>query len=161
MVMVEGLDRYLVEHAVFSGLNAEHLELVRGCSANVAVHAGEYIYREGQAADKFYLIRHGAVSLEVYVPGFRPIVLETLHANDLLGWSWLLPPYRSSFDCRATELTRLISVDAVCLRGKMEEDPVLGYTLYKRFAPVIAERLSSARRQLIDLYGHPDPTRPE
>jgi len=160
MVMVEGLDRLLGEHPVFADMRSDHAELVRGCAANEVFKTGEYVYREGEQANKFYVIRHGAVALEVHVPGFKPIILETLHPGDLLGWSWLLPPYRTSFDARASQVTRLISIDAACLRGKMEEDPVLGYALYKRFAPLIAERLASARRQMIDLYGHPNPERP-
>ncbi|MGZ9033800.1 MAG: cyclic nucleotide-binding domain-containing protein, partial [Rhodospirillales bacterium] len=92
---------------------------------------------------------------EVFVPGKAPIIVETLSGGDLMGWSWLVPPFRCSFDARAVELTRLISLDAACLRDKMEDDPVLGYELYKRFSPVIAARVAAARRQMIDLYGHP------
>lgn len=155
MVQIEGLDRYLHEHPFFAGMADAHLELVTGCAANEVVHANEYIYREGEPANKFYLIRHGRVALEVHVPGKSPIMVETLKKGDLLGWSWLVPPYRANFDARAVELTRVISLDAECLRGKMEGDSALGYDLHKRFAPVIADRLASARRQLIDLYGHP------
>jgi CRP-like cAMP-binding protein len=95
------------------------------------------------------------VAIEVFVPGKAPIIVETLAAGDLMGWSWLVPPFRCAFDARAVELTRLISLDAACLRGKMEQDPVLGYELYKRFSPVIAARVAAARRQMIDMYGHP------
>jgi CRP-like cAMP-binding protein len=155
MVQIEGLDRVLREHPFFEGMNDAYRELVAGCAANEVFHAGDYVYREGDPADKFYLIRHGRVALEVHVPGKTPIIVETLKSDDLMGWSWLVPPYRANFDARAQELTRLVSLDAACLRGKMETDSALGYELHKRFAPVVAARLAAARRQLIDLYGHP------
>ena len=155
MVVIEGLQRLLREHTFFDGLGDVYSELVAGCAANVVVGAGKYVYREGEPANHFYIVRHGRVALEVHVPHGQPIVVDTLTVDELLGWSWLLPPYRNHFDARAVELTRLISIDAACLRGKMEGDPVLGYELFRRFAPIIAERLSSARRQMIDMYGRP------
>lgn len=155
MVMVQGLETVLREHPFFAGLDEDYRDLVAGCAANEVFPAGAYIYKEGDPADKFYLVRFGKVAIEVYVPGKAPIIVETLDSGELMGWSWLLPPYHCRFDARAIELTRLISLDAACLRGKMDADPVLGYELYKRFAPVIAARMAAARRQMIDMYGHP------
>lgn len=155
MVHVEGLDRILREHEFFAEMSDDHRELVAGCASNVVVQAGQYIYREGDPANSFYLIRHGTVAMEVHAPGKDPMVVETLQQNELLNWSWLAPPYRAHFDARAIELTRLFSIDAQCLRGKMEDDAVLGYELHRRFAPVIAERLRAARRQMIDMYANP------
>lgn len=155
MVTVEGLDAVLREHPFFTEFDQRYRTLVAGCAANLVVPANGYVYREGEPADHFYLLRSGRVAIEVFVPGKAPIIVETLSGGDLMGWSWLVPPFRCSFDARAVELTRLISLDAACLRGKMEEDPVLGYELYKRFSPVIAARVAAARRQMIDMYGHP------
>lgn len=155
MVAAQGLDAVLREHVFFAGLDERYRGLVAGCAANEVFPAGAYVYKEGSPADKFYLLRFGKIAIEVYVPGRAPIIVETLTGGELMGWSWLLPPYRCQFDARAVELTRLISLDAACLRGKMEDDPVLGYELYKRFAPVIAARMAAARRQMIDMYGHP------
>ncbi len=120
-----------------------------------AFQAGDYIYREGQPADKFYLIRHGRVGLETYIPGSAPIIVDTLREGDPLGWSWLIPPYRTHFDARAIELTRVICFDAACLRQKMDEDQSFGYDVYKRMTPVIAARLAAARRQMMDFYARP------
>ena len=155
MVTVEGLDAVLREHPFFTMLDQTYRALVAGCAANLVVPANAYVYREGAPANHFNLIRTGRVAIEVYVPGKAPFIVETLSGGDLMGWSWLVPPFRCSFDARAVDLTRLISLDAACLRGKMEEDPVLGYELYKRFSPVIAARVAAARRQMIDMYGHP------
>jgi CRP/FNR family transcriptional regulator, cyclic AMP receptor protein len=88
------------------------------------------------------------------VPGRGEITIETLHAGDLLGWSWLVEPYRNAFGARATgEVTRVLALDGVCLRGKCEADPALGYELLKLLASVFAQRLRDTRVRLLDLYG--------
>ncbi|MCW5700640.1 MAG: hypothetical protein KIT00_12450, partial [Rhodospirillales bacterium] len=99
--------------------------------------------------------RQGRVALEVHAPGKEAIIVDTLSDGDLMNWSWLVAPYRANFDARAIGRTRLLSLDGECIRGKMESDPVLGYEMHKRFAPIVADRLAAARRQLIDMYGHP------
>lgn len=155
MVAIKSLVSLFQQHAFFAGLSEPWLDLIAGCAANVVVAEGGFVYREGEPADRFYLIRDGQVAIEVHVPGRAAIIVETLGPEDLLGWSWLVPPFVNNFDARAVTHARLLSLDAVCLRGKMEDDPALGYALHKRFASVVAARLAAARRQLIDLYGHP------
>ncbi len=156
MVQVEGLERLLLEHPLFEGMADEHRDLIAGCAANAVFEAGRYVYRQGGPADRFYLIRHGSVALEVHVPGREPFIVETLREGDVLGWGWILPPFRLNFDARALQLMRAVSIDAACLRGKMDEDHELGYQLYRRFMPVIADRLAASRLQIVDMYGHPD-----
>ena len=155
MGQVEGLDRLLKEHPFFADMSEEMRQMLAGCASNERYDAGDYIFRESEPADKFYLIRSGTVSVQIHVPGRDPIMLQTLHDGDIMGWSWLIPPYRWTYDVRALQLARLVSLDAVCLRAKCEADHSLGYELMKRFLPVIAERLSAARLQLIDMYGSP------
>lgn len=114
---------------------------------------GEYLFREGEAADRFYLIREGHVALEVKAPGRAPVICQTLGAGEIVGVSWLIPPYRWSFDARAVESTRAIAMDAACLRGKCEADHDLGYEMMKRFMPALLQRLHSTRLQILDIYG--------
>lgn len=128
---------------------------IAGCARNERFAANQYIHREGDAADQFYLIRHGVVAQELRIPDQEPIIIQTLHAGDILGWSWLVPPYRWTNDARAMQLTRVITLDARCLRGECAVNPTLAYELLKRFIPVIANRLEAARLQLIDVYGEP------
>ena len=116
------------------------------------MRAGEYLLLEGDAADIFYLIRRGQVSLETRAPGRPPLVLKTLGPGTEIGWSWLFPPYRWQFDARATEPVEAIAVDAICLRGKVESDPALGYELTKKFAAVMLHRLQAARMRLSVLH---------
>jgi len=155
MVQIEGMDRALEDFSVFKDLDEDTRVLISGCAKNVVFQAGDYIYREGQQADAFYLIRHGVASLEVHVPARDPLVIETIGDSEIIGWSWLVPPYRARFDVRAVSLIRAVSIDAVCLRNKCEEDHSVGYSFYKAFLPVISDRLSATRLQLIDMYGHP------
>jgi CRP-like cAMP-binding protein len=142
------------EVPAFDGLPGEHLDLIAGCGRNQVFPAGEQLMREGDDADRFYVIRSGAVAMEIFVPQRGALTVETIGAGDLLGWSWLAPPYRVHLDARATEETHALSFDAVCLRGKCEQDPALGYELMKRFVPVIVERLQATRIRLLDVYGH-------
>jgi len=157
--MIRGLEELLQKHPFFREMDAEVRKTVAGCAANERIEAGQYIFREGETADKFFLLRHGQVALEVGIAGRRPLVVDTLGPGEVFGWNWIVPPYSWQADARATERSRLLSLDAKCLRGKMEGDRILGYEMYRRFFPVIAKRLEGARLRLIDLYGHPDDQR--
>jgi CRP-like cAMP-binding protein len=112
------------------------------------------LFREGEPANQFYLIREGNVALEVYAPGRGQVVLQTIGAGELIGWSWLIPPYKWCVDGRAIAFVHTIALDGKCLRGKCDENPRLGYELLKRVAGVFAERLLAARLQLLDVYGN-------
>jgi CRP/FNR family cyclic AMP-dependent transcriptional regulator len=149
------LEPLLAEHPFLKGLDPRFIELLVGCASNVRFEAGEYIFREGEEANKFYIVRRGHVALEIFAPGRGPLAVQTLGEGDVLGWSWLIPPYRWHSSARAVELTRAFALDAECLRRKCEEDHDLGYELMKRFAPVIVDRLQTTRLQLLDLYGVP------
>ena len=151
METIEGLLR---DAPVFNGLRPEELALLAGCASNVHFDVGEVLFREGDPADTFYLVRHGSVALELFVPARGSVVIETLEAGEVVGWSWLFPPYRWHFDARALSDLRATGFDGACLRGKCEADPALGYDLMSRFAQVLIERLQWTRLRLLDLYGH-------
>ena len=152
---METLEPLLAEHPFFRDLTPGDIKLFTGCAKNVRFEAGQMIFREGEDADQFYLIREGKVALEVFTSrGSAPI--QTISAGDVLGWSWLIPPYKWRFDARAIEITRAFALDGKCLRGKCDEDPRLGYELLKRIAAVIAERLHATRLQMLDVYGARD-----
>ena len=152
---IEGLNRVFEEHPFFRELDPKWCQFIADCAANERFDADTYILREGEAANKFYLLRHGTVALEIYDPARKALVIETLSEGDILGWSWLVPPYRWRFDARAIELTRAVSLDAKCLRSKMEQNHELAYQLYQRFMPMVAQRLEALRLQLTDMYGVP------
>lgn len=158
MVQIANLEGTLAAHPFAHDLDPEMLHLVVGCCSNAVYKPGEYIFREGDAAQKFYLIRHGLVSLEIHVPQSSPIVVETLEEGEIFGWSWLVPPYRWSNDARAAEQVRLIEIDGACLRNKMENDRALGYEIYKRFVPIMGKRLATNRLRIVELAMEPAPT---
>jgi CRP-like cAMP-binding protein len=147
------LGGYLAGHAFFQGLDSSFIEVLTGCAANVRIDAGDHFFREGEPAHRFYLIRHGRVSVEFSNPSGEPVPVQTLGPGDELGWSWLYPPYRWRFDARALDLTRAVSMDARCIRGKLDDDPNLGYELMKRLAAVVHARLHAARLHILDAYG--------
>jgi CRP-like cAMP-binding protein len=148
------LDAELAESPVFRGLTEAQLELIAGCGQNTGFEAGDYLFREGGQADTFYLLRHGRVQLEIFAPGRGAVTIQTVDDGDVVGWSWLFPPYRWHFDARALDSVRAVAFDGACLRRKCEEDHSLGFELLGRFSPVMLERLQATRMQLLDVYGN-------
>ncbi len=150
---MKSISDLLSEHPFFAGLPEDHLVLVAGCGTNVHFDADQTILQAEEPADRFFVLRRGKVAIEIDTPRKGPLVIETIGAGDILGVSWLLPPYRWAFDARAVEPTGAIALDAHCLRGKCDGDPVLGYELFKRFAGLIRDRLTATRLRALDLYG--------
>lgn len=138
---------------LFAGLAPQHVETIAGCASTARFGEDEYIFREGEPADTFYVIRSGSVALETHMPGRRPARVLTLHDDDVLGWSWLFAPYRWQFDAQALEPVRAVAFDGTCLRTKCTNDHTLGYELMRRFAQVMVSRLQATRLQLLDVYG--------
>jgi CRP-like cAMP-binding protein len=147
------LEEELAEVTALQALAPEHRDTLAGCARHRVFEPGERIMRAGEPADAFYVVRHGSVALEIVVPQRGPVVVQTLHDGELLGWSWLVPPYRTAFDARSLGTTRAIAFDAACLRGKCDADPALGYDLLKLLSGVFVERLQDTRLRLLDLYG--------
>ncbi|KHK93731.1 Crp/Fnr family transcriptional regulator [Novosphingobium malaysiense] len=152
---METMDRILASQAFFADFPAEFVELLAGCARNQHFKAGEYLIREGDPADRFFLVRQGKVALEITAPARAPVIVTTLGEGEIVGVSWLIPPYRAEFDARAVEPVRAIGIDAKCLRGKCEADHHLGYEMMKRFLPVMVKRLHATRLQILDVYGQP------
>ncbi|MFH0245484.1 Crp/Fnr family transcriptional regulator [Streptomyces sp. HK10] len=125
------------------------LELAR----EVSFPAGARISEEGHRADRFWVIRTGSVTLDMRVPGRRPAAVETLSHGDLLGWSWLFPPYTWQLGAEALSPVRALEFDAARVRELCEADPVLGRAVALRMAEIISHRLQAARTRLLDLYG--------
>ena len=150
---METTTELLGSHPFFAGLSPSAVELIAGCASNVHFGEGARIFGQGEPAEQFYVIRHGRVALEVYSPVKGPLIIDTMDQGEVLGWSWLVPPYRYFADARAVTAVRATALDGVCLRGKCEADPDLGYQLLKRVTTVMYHRLQSARIRMLDLYG--------
>lgn len=150
---MQSLQEILKDHPFFEGLDDSTVSMLVGCARNVHYRPGEYLFREGEAADRFFVVRRGRVALDVHVPGRPEQVIDTVDEGDVVGWSWLVPPYRWFFDARAVQDVSAVEVDASCLRAKCDEDPALGYAMMQRVARVMYRRLQSARVRMLDLYG--------
>jgi CRP/FNR family transcriptional regulator, cyclic AMP receptor protein len=151
---MDTIEALLQDVPFFEGLERDALELIAGCGSNARFRPEEPLFRDGEEANTFYVVRHGTVALETFVPSRGPVTIETLGAGEVVGWSWLFPPYRWHFDARALSLVRATVFDGTCLREKCEADPRLGYQLMSRFAQVVIERLQWTRLRLLDVYGY-------
>jgi CRP/FNR family transcriptional regulator, cyclic AMP receptor protein len=150
---METIEDLLESHPFFAGLSSGALELIAGCASNVHFDEGSFIFDQGEPADVFYVIRQGRVALEVQSPAKGPLIIDTMEGGEVLGWSWLIPPYQYFASARAVTPIRATALDGACLRGKCEADTDLGYQLLKRVTTVMYQRLQSTRIRLLDLYG--------
>lgn len=146
------LERIIAEHPFFAGLESYYTSLLVSCASNVRFDGGHFVFQEGEEANEFYLIRSGRVAIEVNPPQRKPIIVESIGEGDILGWSWLVPPYTWRFHARAETAVRAIALDGKCLRGKCEQNRDLGYELLKRFSVIMNRRLDATRMQLLDVY---------
>jgi CRP-like cAMP-binding protein len=147
------IEALVAEHPFFKDMPASYQALIAGCGRNVRFNPGHLLAKTGDPANTFFALRHGRTSIELHSAERGALILQTLEAGDIVGWSWLFPPYQWKFDVRAVEEVRAISFDGACLRDKCQRDPAMGYAFMKRFAEVFMQRLEAARLQLLDVYG--------
>ncbi|MFI9151742.1 cyclic nucleotide-binding domain-containing protein [Streptomyces sp. NPDC053367] len=110
------------------------------------------IFEAGGTADRFWVIRSGAVSLDQRVTSLQRVTVASLGAGDLLGWSWLFPPYRWDFGAEAFSPVRAYEFQAQPVLALCEEDPQLGLTLVRIVSEILAHRLEATRNKLMEQY---------
>jgi CRP-like cAMP-binding protein len=138
----------ITEHPFFRGLPPEHLSLLADCAMRSHFEKDERIFRSGDPANRFYLLQKGKVALESATNG-AATTLQHIGAGDVLGWSWLFPPYTWHFDARAVEPTDAIFLYGTRVRELCDSNHDLGYELMNRTANVLIDRLMSVRRELV------------
>lgn len=143
---------YLGQLPFFSGLTNAQLDLLAGFASATRYNGQQRVFKSDTDADKFYIVRDGKVGVEIPAVAGEPLRIQTLGNGGVLGWSWLLPPYRWLFDARALVPSDIIVVDGARLREQCETDNALGYQLMKRFAVLMAERLNASRIAAIKEY---------
>jgi CRP/FNR family transcriptional regulator, cyclic AMP receptor protein len=153
---MQALEPIVAGLPMFKGMKDEHIVLIAECGRNVRFEAGDYVGRVGELSDRFWVVREGRVALQIHSPESGELTVQTVGENDVLGWSWLVPPYHWHFDARALTTTRAIEFDARCLGGKFRQDYEFGYELLLRFSRVIAERLEATGLQLLELQNRGD-----
>lgn len=136
-------------HPFLAGMNRTHLTLLADCAMVVHFNPGQLIFNEGELANRFYLIETGKVILESNARFGHPVVVDKVGAGDLLGWSWMFPPYVWHFTARAAEPTTAIFFYGTILRQYCERDHSLGYELFKRMSAVMIKRLQAAREKIL------------
>lgn len=142
------------DHPILRGLHEDLASTLLELGSEETYEAGAFLFREGEPADRFFLVLGGRVALEVHIPGRGPVQTETLGPGDILGLSWLFPPFRWQLDARAVESTRVFVLPGQLLRGEMEEGvSPMGYALARHMLAALYERLKRARLRALDVYG--------
>jgi CRP/FNR family cyclic AMP-dependent transcriptional regulator len=148
-----GAAAIIAAHPLLGGLAPQHLDLLSEVAMFTEFKTDEIIFHEGDPANRFYLLLEGQVVLESKDPEKAPVVLQTINGGDVLGWSWLFPPYYWHFDARATKPTRALFFYGTWLLEKCEEDHDFGYEMMKRMAAIMIKRLQATRKQLVQHAG--------
>lgn len=139
------------KHAFVRELIPSHVQLLGQCAKERSIPKGDYLKRQGDPADEIYLIRSGAVALEISLPHHGALRIETVRAGSVVGWSCFVEPYRWRFDARALSDVAVFSIETKCLRAECDRDHEFGYAILRRCAPVIAERLQATQIKLLEL----------
>jgi len=147
--MNNALESVIVSHPFFEGMKSEHLEVVAGCATEATFESDQVLFHEGEPANKFYLIQSGRIALEAHELADGTMSVQELGAGEVLGWSWLFPPFVWHFQARALEPTGAIVLDGAHLLIAAERNPDFGYELMKRVAQVLIHRLQATRKQLL------------
>lgn len=148
---METIETSIGRHPFLKGLSTEHLKILAECAMPAHFAEGETIFREGDPANRFYLIEAGRVELQSRKQDHPPVHIQTIGAGDVLGWSWLFPPYYWNFEARAVEPTTAIFFYGTRLREKCDSDRCFGYELMKRMSAVMLHRLQATRKQLLEV----------
>jgi CRP/FNR family transcriptional regulator, cyclic AMP receptor protein len=140
-------------HPFLHGLKPAHLRLLADSAMRMGYGPGELIFREGDPANRFYLIEQGRVSLESHRRDEAPVAVQAISPGEVLGWSWLFPPYYWHFHARALEPTTAIFFYGTRLREQCEQDHDFGYEMMTRMTQVVIQRLQATRKQLLAVRG--------
>jgi len=144
----KSIESVLAEHPFTRGLKLEHIRALTDNALRMHYEPGQIIFCEGDPANRFYLIEQGKVSLEARRGERAPLTIQMIGPGDVLGWSWLFPPYYWHFDARAVEPTEAIFFYGTRLREQCQDDYEFGYELLKRMTAVIIQRLQASRDRL-------------
>lgn len=148
----ETLDRAVAAHPFLLAMSEHHIRLLADCAMQTHFETDQIIFRQGETANRFYLVEKGKVALEATASGDEAVTIDVIAGGDLLGWSWLFPPYVWHFSARAIEPTSALFFYGTVLREYCEKDATLGFELFRRMSEVMTRRLQSARAKLLKAY---------
>ncbi len=151
----QSIEAYLANHPFFKGLGDSSVKFLAECASERSLKEGEVLFKQGNTADKFYLLRGGQVAIQVPALMGPVMEIQSLGKDQVLGWSWLIAPYRWHFLARALEDSEILEFDGSAITERCENDPRFGYELLKRFAALMSERLDAARQKMMDEWNPP------
>lgn len=151
----QSIEDYLNGHAFFKGLGDSSIKFLADCASEQQLKQGEVLFKQGSKADKFYLLRSGEIAIQVPALMGPMLEIQSLGEDKVLGWSWLIAPYRWHFLARAVEDSEILEFDGSAILERCENDPRFGYELLKRFAALMSERLDAARQKMMDEWNPP------
>jgi CRP/FNR family cyclic AMP-dependent transcriptional regulator len=143
------LNEAITRSAFFRGMKPEHLAGVTAGAQEIQFNTGAVLFREDEPSNQFYLIESGKIALETRQPGQDAKVIQILSDGEVLGWSWLFPPFAWHFEARAIAPTKIISLSGGHLLVMAEEDHGFGYELMKRVGQVLIHRLQATRKEFV------------
>jgi len=140
----------LAAHGFLRGMPREQLARLAPAASLVTIPARTRLFEDGGYATRFWLIRSGSVALDLHVPGKGWAIIETIGLGQVVGWSWLFPPYTWAFGAVTLQQTEAFEFDGPAVRALCDTDPALGYQVTRRFLTVLAHRLQATRLRLLD-----------
>jgi CRP/FNR family cyclic AMP-dependent transcriptional regulator len=141
---------YLSAHEFFSEFSDDVLKFLCECSSTREIKKGHILFLEGEKADKFYVIRNGSISIQMPAIMGPAVDIQTLGKDRVLGWSWLISPYKWNFQTQAEQDSELLQFDGAAILARCEQEPKFGYELLKKFAGLMSVRLNAARQKMMD-----------
>ncbi|WP_262963849.1 Crp/Fnr family transcriptional regulator [Methylobacter psychrophilus] len=146
----QSISEYLSTHEFFSGFSDDVLKFLCECSSSCELKKGQVLFRPGENADKFYVIRHGGISMQIPAIIGPALEIQALGKNEVLGWSWLISPYKWNFQTKAEEDSELLQFDGAAILARCEQEPKFGYQLLKRFTVLMSVGLNAARQKMME-----------
>jgi len=159
IAMIEVTEATLAAHPFLHGMPRNHLAVLAQAASDVIFPAGHRFFEDGGHATRFWLVQSGHVTVDVHVPGQGRVAIDTIGMGELIGWSWLFPPYMWAFGAVAASPVEAFEFDAQTVRTSCASDPALGYEVTRRVAEVLTRRLKSTRSRLISVSIQPVGTR--
>jgi CRP/FNR family transcriptional regulator, cyclic AMP receptor protein len=147
--MIEVTAATLAAHPFLHGISEDHLAVLVRAASDITVPARHRFFEDGGHATRFWLVQSGQVTVDVHVPGHGRMPVDTIGMGELVGWSWMFPPFTWAFGAVAASPVEAFEFDAPVVRECCASDPALGYEVTQRVAQVLTKRLKSARNRLI------------
>ena len=146
----QSITEYLSTHEFFSELSVDFMKLLCESVSTLEIKKGQVLFRQGERADKFYIVRTGRIAVQIPAIMGPTLEVQTLGTDQILGWSWLISPYQWHFQAKAEEDSKLLEFDGTAILARCEQEPKFGYELLKRFAALMSERLDASRQKMMD-----------